>query len=125
MLKNFYINPDTGDLDFTTTRNLRMTTDKYEYYSQKIEQVLKTYLGEVISNRDLGLPWVGNAGNLMDKGTDPRALAATIVRAVHDIPGIDAVTKYEANYDNETLVYSATIAVLTVEDGELEGEFEI
>lgn len=111
-MRNIYIDPLTNDFALDAL-NLRLTTDDIEYYGQKIENTLKTVLGEYYLDRSVGVPYYGPRGVIMKKNPDLNEVQALMVASIVGITGINNVEKYEASFSEGTRIYTASIRAMT------------
>lgn len=115
MSKNLYIDPVTYDLALTATKNLRLTSDEFEYFTQKIEAVLSVFQGEWFLDRSKGIPYYQS---ILKKIADLDDISNIFYIALSDIPGVVEILKFEFDYDNNIREYSLEFEV-RVDSGEI------
>lgn len=104
-MKNWYLNPDTKDVELDLNFNLKFTTSLKEYVAQKIENVLRTFKNEWFLNRDLGLPYYDR---ILIKNADINDVNNLLRAAVMGIFEIIQILEFDSVYDTETRVYSVS-----------------
>jgi len=120
MSQNLYLNPTTYDLDLTSTKNLRLTEDTGEYFSQKIENVLSMFQDEWYLDPSLGIPYYQD---ILKKQSDMSQVSNIFFNAISEINGVEEILTFEFEYDNTTREYSLAFTV-RVDSGEIvTGEF--
>lgn len=115
MSKNLYFDPLTKDI-ILDNFDLQLTTDE-ENIAQGIECRLKFFSGEWFLNRNLGIPYFQS---VLKKNPNLNAVNAIFRNAILSAPGVEEITTYTAEYDNNTRTYSISVTVngnleLTVE----------
>lgn len=78
----------TGDL---------ATCDGYEEYAQTIEAVVKTVYGELVTNREYGIPYFTTIFN--DRRHND-AWEAAVRAAVHQLSFVQSIRSFEYQYDD-------------------------
>ena len=115
MPTNLYIDPVTYDLALTATKNLRLTVNDFEYFTQKIEAVLSVFQNEWFLDRSKGIPYYQD---ILKKEADLDDISNIFYIAITDIPGVKEVLKFEFDYNNNTREYSLEFEV-EVDSGEI------
>lgn len=114
---DLYINPTTGDLDFTG-KQLRLTANNAELTRQRVAITLNTYKGEWFYNILEGIPYLENPNNpiqLIGKATKAD-FDAYIKQAVLAKPFVKRINEYVSTLNP----YTSNLAIyIDIEAGDV------
>lgn len=124
-MADLYVNPQTGDLDFTGKR-LRLTANNAELTRQRVVITLRTFKGEWFYNILEGIPYLENPDNpiqLMGKA-NKADFDAYIKQAVLAKPFVRSIKQYNSVLNVAT---SALTIFIEIEAGDasVSGDFSI
>ena len=105
---DLYIDPTTGDLDFSD--QLRMTETGGEAIAQKVKIRLNTFFKEWILNTDQGTKWFEV---ILTKGVSPEAVNQEINKRVLGTKGVRAMENYVADFDRRNRTFSCSFDIIT------------
>lgn len=100
------LDPVTGDLPEVAT-----LINGFDLIIQRVRRRLRTYLGEWLADRSVGLPffaWIAQ------KPPDVDAIGASVRAAIETTPGVARVIDWQGAFDTSTrtLTYSCTLQTL-------------
>ena len=108
---DFYIDPATGDLDFSN--GLRLTEVGGEAVAQKVNIRLRFFFGEWRLYRSQGTKWFET---VLTKSATDYNINQEIQRRVLDTEGVRAIEDYKFSRDNPKRSFECSFRILTDND---------
>ena len=106
-LVDFYIDPDTGDIDLN---NIRLTTPDGEAVAQKVRIRLKFFFREWILNPDQGTKWLET---VLKKGATDYNVNQEIQRRILGTEGVRALENYSFERNDAERSFSCYFDIIT------------
>ena len=107
MSKNLYLNPLTYDIELENF-GLRFTKNDTEFFSQKIENRLKTFFGELFTNQLIGIDYFRD---VLKKQSDLQFINGIFKNEILSINGIDKIISFSSSYEGASREYSVIFEV--------------
>lgn len=116
---DFYYDETSKDITLTTEKDLKFTSDIFEYTTQKIEKVFLVILGEWYLNRDEGLPYIAqknndrdnNTKNIFVKNPDLIFINGIMRNKLKNISTIDSIITFNSELNTSTRQLDITFTV--------------
>lgn len=107
-MKNLYLDEITKDLSLNDKNDLRITQNKTEFVSQKIENKLSFFLGEWWLNVDLGLPYFQS---IFKKNPDLNLINSLYIAEINSIDEIEEILEFETTFDTALRIFNVNFKV--------------
>jgi hypothetical protein len=115
-LKTFYINPETNDLEFDGSNNLKMVSNDDEIV-QSVRMLIKTNVNEWFLNIEHGFDWLVVQTKNIDEAIITDALYAAILQETR----IATVEDLQFNFDAKNRKMNIDFKLTKVSGGTIEG----
>ncbi len=119
-MRSFYINPQTNDLDFDGSNNLKMI-DGDEELLQRVRLNITTRLSEWFLNSDFGFDWAV----VQTKSTNYENITSALYAAILFDEEIEVVDDVQFLYDPLTRHLNIDFSFTKVDGQLIEGSLEI
>ena len=113
-MKDFTIDSDNNIVK--TGHQLTFTSSSIDYVVQKIQIVLRTFLGEYFLDTTIGVDYFGK---ILIKNPDMDLIGSLLKKQIISVDGVKQITKFTLNYDssNRELLVVFTVSLTAGQTG--------